>query len=103
MWFESSAAPQQPYSIRRPAGDRLDRERWVRPAHRREHRAVADPEVRNVPTAAVGVDDALVRIGAHPGCSVEMAGVVVLDPEILGIDSLQRASHEFQRMIDQPL
>ena len=32
-----------------------------------------------------------------------MTGIVILGPEIPGVDGAQRLAHEFERMIDQPL
>ena len=37
--------------------------------------------LRNIPAAAIGIDDAGARIVAHAGRAVEMAGVVVLLPD----------------------
>ena len=43
-----------------------------------------------------GIDDAGSRIVAHARGAVQMAGVVVLRPDVLGVDRLQRLRHEIQ-------
>ena len=53
--------------------------------------------------AAVRIDDAGARVVAHARGAVEVAGVVVLRPDIARVDRLQRLGHEFQRMIDEAL
>ena len=63
-----------------PAGDGLDRERGVGSAYGWENRAVANPEIGDIPASAIGVHNAGCRIKAHPRRAVEMAGVILLGP-----------------------
>src|SRR4051794_28453898 len=86
-----------------PARDRLDRERWVHATDRREHRAVANPQVAVVPRPAVRIHDARPGIVAHPGATVHVAGVVLLLPDLGRVDRPQRLAHEAERMLDDPL
>ena len=80
------------------AGDRIDGQRWIDAADGRKHRAVADPQIRDIPRAAVGIDDASARIGPHADGAVEMAGVVGLVPEFNGP---RRVSREMSRKISR--
>ena len=68
-----------------------------------KHRAVADPQIRDVPAAAVGVDHARRRVVAHARGAVHVAGVVGLLPDVGAVDRLQRLRHELQRVPDQRL
>jgi hypothetical protein len=43
------------------AGDRLDCQRRVNPAGGREYGTIADPEVADIPTSAVRIDNAPMR------------------------------------------
>ena len=55
------------------AGERLDGQRRIDAAAGREQRAVADPQIRDVPAAAVGVDDAVARVVAHAAAAHQVA------------------------------
>ena len=46
---ELAAPRHRPDPVRRAAGDRLDRQRRIDAADRRKHRAVADPEIGDIP------------------------------------------------------
>src|SRR5579872_7595761 len=59
---ELAASRQRLDPIGGAAGDRLDGQRRIDAADGRKHRAVANPEIGNVPRAAIGVDDAGRRI-----------------------------------------
>ena len=87
----------------RTARDGLYGERGVYATDGRENRPVADPEIWNVPAATIRIHDAIGWIAAHSRRSVEVAGVVVLRPQIPYVGGSQRPDHEFQRMIDQTL
>ena len=64
-----------------------------------KHRAVADPEIGNVPAAAIGIDDAGARIVAHARRAGQMAGVVGLRPDVAGAERFQAWRHEAERML----
>ena len=74
------------------AGDRLDRERRIDAADRRKDRAVANPQVGDVPGAAVGIDDAGARVVAHARGTVEVTGVILLRPDIVRVNRLYDTS-----------
>src|SRR5581483_9030370 len=98
------AAPRERANpIGSPAGDRLDGQRRIDATDGRKHRTVANPQIGDVPAAAIGIDHAAIGMIPHARGAVQMAGVVVLDPDVAGAGRLQRPGHEFQGVLDQPL
>src|SRR3569833_487389 len=97
------APGQLPDAVGGAAGNRLDGERGTDPADRWKHGAVADPQIGDVPGAAVRVDHAAARVIAHARGAVQMTGIIRLVPDLGGVNRLKRLSHKAQRVSDQPL
>jgi hypothetical protein len=54
-------------------GERLDRERRIEAAHRREGRAANDEEVWDVPALPVAIHHRGLRIATHAGAALDWA------------------------------
>jgi hypothetical protein len=54
-----------------------------------------------MPAPAIGIDDTAAPVGTHASSTVEMAGVILFIPDLAGIDSLKRLSHEARGLPDQ--
>src|SRR5579884_2498713 len=75
-------------SFGQPRGERHDRQRRIRAALRRTHRTVGDEKVRHRPGPLVGVDDAAVRVAAHPRAADEV-GEAFNGQHVLGVGGMQ--------------
>lgn len=98
-----AAAGHGSYAICGAARNSLDRKRRIYPSHRGKNRAVANPQIGDIPAAAIRIHNTCSRIVAHTRRPVQMARIVVLRPDFARVDGLQRLRHEFQGMIDEAL
>ena len=81
--MELAARRQRPDAVSRAAGDGLDRQRRIDAADSRENRPVANPKVAECPSSGSRASTTLAcRIVAHAGGAVEVAGVVLLIPDL---------------------
>src|SRR5690349_15863810 len=96
-----STSSEPPDSVGGSAGKRLDCQRWIDPADRREDGPVADEKIADVPAPAIRIDDTRPRVIPHPCGTIQMTGVIGLFPDVRHTDDLQSTTHELQGVIDQ--